>query len=188
MGRCKRVGRAGRTMVLSETRLEAGLVLVPVLREGLGFGEGLGLTEGRATGHRETSSRTGVPDPGAGRGQRLEPAPGGVRALRLRLQGQLGWIEGFSCLPDVKGEGGELAGEGDAGEFLAHAALEEVEIEIAEGTGPAGGGRGGTLEDILDDAVVMAIETAGHGTATAADGAAVHDGVVRAGAGDDGKA
>jgi hypothetical protein len=31
---CKRWGRARRTMVLSETRLEAGLRLIRVLREG----------------------------------------------------------------------------------------------------------------------------------------------------------
>jgi hypothetical protein len=43
-------GRGMRTMVLSETRHVAGLVLIPVLREGLKFGECLGETEGRANG------------------------------------------------------------------------------------------------------------------------------------------
>src|SRR4030042_1506437 len=117
-----------------------------------------------------------------------EPAPRGVRALFVRLQGQLRWIKGFSRLPDVEGEGGELAGEGDAGQFLAHAASEELEIEVLEGTGTAGGGCGGPLEDALERAVVMTIEATGHGTATAACRVAGDEGEVGAGVGDDGEA
>ena len=54
-----------RTMVLSETRPEAGLRLFRVLRGGLELGECLGETAGRANVLLETTPRTRVPDPEA---------------------------------------------------------------------------------------------------------------------------
>ncbi len=43
---------------------------------------------------------------------------------------QLGWIKYLSGLEETKGECGELTGERDTGEFLAHAALEHSVIEV----------------------------------------------------------
>ena len=54
-----------RTTVLSETRHEAGLRLIRVLRGGLELGEYLGETAGRVNVLLETVPRTLVPDPGA---------------------------------------------------------------------------------------------------------------------------
>ena len=68
MDTCKRwVGRARRTMVLSETRrigrpdAYSGSAGGPTVR----LGECLGLTGGRANDSLETAPRTLVPDPGA---------------------------------------------------------------------------------------------------------------------------
>ena len=63
-----------RTMVLSETRHEAGLRLFRVLRGGLELIEYLGETVGRANVLLETTPRTLVPDPGAV-GQGSDPTP-----------------------------------------------------------------------------------------------------------------
>jgi hypothetical protein len=60
-------------MVLSETRLKAGLTLLRVLRGGLGLGECLGETGGRAYDWHETAPRTVVRDPGAA-GERPSPS------------------------------------------------------------------------------------------------------------------
>ena len=73
-GRCKRLVRARRTTVLSETRHAAGLTLLRVLRGGLELGEYLGLTAGRANGLLETAPRTLVPDPES-RSEGAVPAP-----------------------------------------------------------------------------------------------------------------
>ena len=56
----KHRGPGTQTMVLSETRPEAGLTLLRVWRGGLELGECLGETAGRADDLLETAPRTGV--------------------------------------------------------------------------------------------------------------------------------
>jgi hypothetical protein len=129
MGRCKREGRARRTMVLSETRLEAGLMLFRVLREGLWLRECLGVTAGRANAVNETVSRTLVPDPGAVGENNARAATSWFRGL-ARLLGQFGGIVVFSCLPESEGDRRELAGEGYPRELLAHAASDHLEVQV----------------------------------------------------------
>lgn len=126
---CKRWGRARRTMVLSETRLEAGLMLFRVLREGLWLRECLDVTAGRANAANETASRTLVPDPGA-TGENNAPRRHLVVPGLARLHRQLGWIVVFSCLPESEGDRRELAGERHPRELLAHAASDHLEVEV----------------------------------------------------------
>lgn len=126
---CKREGRARRTMVLSETRPEAGLMLFRVLREGLWLRECLGVTAGRANAADETGSRTLAPDPGAA-GENNAPRRHLVAPGLARLHRQFGWIVVFSCLPEAEGECRELAGERHPRELLAHAASDHLEVEV----------------------------------------------------------
>jgi len=116
-------------MVLSETRLEAGLMLFRVLREGLWLRECLGVTAGRANAAGETVSRTLVPDPGAV-GENNAPRRHLVDPGLARLLRQLGGIVAFSCLPESEGDRCELAGEGHPCELLAHAASDHLEIQV----------------------------------------------------------
>ena len=121
--------RARRTMVLSETRLEAGLMLFRVLREGLWLRECLGVTAGRANAANETVSRTLAPDPGAA-GENNVPRRHLVVPGLARLHRQLGWIVVFSCFPEAEGDRRELAGERHPREFLAHPASDHLEVEV----------------------------------------------------------
>ena len=109
-----------------------------------------------------------------------QPAPRGVWARLADLQSQFRRIVGFSCFPNAQRERCELTGERDAGEFFSHATLDHGEVEILQGACVAGGRRGCTLEDALEDAVVVAIQAPGHGTATSAHRSTIHDRVVRA--------
>jgi len=88
-----------RTTVLSETRPEAGLRLIQVLRGGLELDECLGETAGRANGLLETAPRTLVPDPGA-YSKENDPLTVALQVRALaRLCRQLCRIEALSSLP-----------------------------------------------------------------------------------------
>jgi hypothetical protein len=80
----KHWGPGLQTMVLSETRPEAGLTLLRVLRGGLGLGECLGGTASRANDLLETAPRTGVRGFGSHwRGDRPAPGHSNARAMAL---------------------------------------------------------------------------------------------------------
>jgi hypothetical protein len=123
-----------RTTVLSETRSEAGLWLIRVLRGGLELGKCLGETAGRANGLLETAPRTLVPDPGA-ISKENDPriVASQIRAL-ARLRGQLGRIEALSSLPQPERDRHDLARKRHTGQLFPHSAGNHAKVDVLQGT------------------------------------------------------
>ena len=168
-----------RTMVLSETRHEAGLTLLRILRGGLGLPECLGETVNRAIRCVETIPRTLVLD--------LEPSakePAHTVASQIQdllySRRQLGRIEAFSSLPQPQCDRGNLAGQRHPGQFLPHTSSDHPKVEVLEGPWSCRSGSGGSLEHLLEHRVMIAVQPAGHRWPPASDRPAVDDVVVRA--------
>ena len=118
-----------RTMVLSETRHEAGLTLLRILRGGLELPECLGETVNRAIRCVETIPRTLVLD--------LEPLakePAHTVASQIKdllySRRQLGRIEALSSLPQPQCDRRNLAGKRHACQLLPHSAGDHAKIEV----------------------------------------------------------
>ena len=110
-----------------------------------------------------------------------------VRALLLRLHGQLLWVVGFSSLPQPESDGHELACQRYSGQLLPHSTIDPGLVVIPQGSRTSDGRRSSPFEDVLEFPVVIAIEAPGHGSPLPSDDLAIDLDEVRAGVGDDGQ-
>lgn len=116
---------------------------------------------GRANVSIETVPRTAVRESWSRAARATYPTPApGVPGL-CRLYAQHVRVVGISSLPESECDGGEFAGERHARHFLSHAALEHAEVEILERPRTTDGCGGRSLEDVLENPVVIPVEAAG---------------------------
>ena len=73
---------------------------------------------------------------------------------------QIFGVEGFSFLPNMQSDGGDLACQGQPGQLGLHPLYQKVFVERAKGSVTATGGGGRTLKQVLQIVVVVQVEAA----------------------------